>query len=103
MDRDEVFGLRDYRKVWKQVILVVIYEFKFVTTQLCYVSFGTQKVQSGWGSAPDPDGSACSPMPPFVRLGVVGGGGGGEACLLPIHIKRCRRNERIVVTINASV
>ena len=77
MDRDEVFGLRDYRKVWKQVILVVIYEFKFVTTQLCYVSFGTQKVQSGWGSAPDPDGSACSPMPPFVRLGVVGGGGGG--------------------------
>ena len=28
MDRDEVFGLRDYRKVWKQVILVALYEFK---------------------------------------------------------------------------
>ena len=43
MDRDEVFGLRDYRKVWKQAFLVVLYEFKSVTTQLCYVSFGTQK------------------------------------------------------------
>ena len=68
MDRDEVFGLRDYRKVWKQVILVVLYS---VTTQLCYVSFGTGE---SCKAAQTPMGALA---PPYLLVWVWGGGGGG--------------------------
>ena len=84
MDRDEVFGLRDYRNVWKQVILVVLYEFKSVTTQLCYVSFGTQSVKVAKRlGLPDPDGRACSSIPPCVCVWGGGGGGGGVSLAHP--------------------
>ena len=93
MDRDEVFGLRDYRKVWKQVILVVLYS---VTTQLCYVSFGTGE---SCKAAQTPMGALA---PPYLLVWVWGGGGGRGGVSLA-HPKRWLRNERIVVTINASV
>ena len=78
-----VYHCQDYKKAWKQVILVVsivsilsmlrntqeknafIKEFFLnpFTMQAVFVTLKVQKLQSGWGSAPDPDGPYPGPRP----------------------------------------
>ena len=43
----------------------------FYTIMLCFVTEKLQKLQSGWGSAPDPDGGAYS-APPYPLAGREG-------------------------------
>ena len=70
MDRDEVFGLRDYRKVWKQVILFV--NLNLLLRNYAMSVLGLKKCESYKAAGAEPQ----TPMGEPPCVGWAGGGGG---------------------------